>query len=88
MQSNLITHNVNSAHVMPMWSTRVVNPNDIMHCTCMFRHPYIILMHHIMLIGLACVHADHQLLKITASHFQVIITQNANENMLIMLLIA
>ena len=31
MQSNFITHNVNSADVMPMWSTPVVNPDDVMH---------------------------------------------------------
>ena len=40
------------------------------------------------LSGLACKQANSKLGKITASHFQVLNTQNANENMLNMFLIA
>ena len=40
------------------------------------------------LSGLACMQADMNLVKITASHFQVLNTQNANQNMPNLILIA
>ena len=45
-------------------------------------------MHHNLLIDMACAHANCQLLKLTASHFWVLNTENANENMPNMILIA
>ena len=66
--------------------------NDIMCGLCNTWMPasqvsHVIMMHHNFLIDQVCMHADHQLLEITSSHFQVRITQNANEDMLMTVLI-
>ena len=93
MQHNFTVHNVNSACVIATWLAHAANLNDAMPgmcnmCTQASQTSYIILTCHDLLIGLACMHADYWLLKITASHFWELITHYANGNMPMMVLIA
>ena len=89
MWHNLALCNADSADIMPMWSTCAANPNDVMsgvHGMCA-QASQLSLTHHDLLIDLACVCADCQLLEITTLHFWELITQNANRNMTMMVLI-
>ena len=76
--------NANADDIMMRWFSFYVNPSDIAcpMCTCM--HGGCALCKTIVskyLHGLACMQANLNLVKVTASHFWVLNTQKANLNM-------
>ena len=78
--------NVNTNDIMITWFTSYVNPSDItsgMCIVCMHEGACALCINSVSKYqrGLACIQADLTFGKITASHFQVLDTQNANENM-------
>ena len=90
MGPNLFVHNEDSAYVMPCVTTCAVTScvHHMVHACRQAGCPYVNVVCQKLLMDMAFMPAKQNLSKLTASHFSILNTRIANQNVLKRILIA